>query len=553
MTDLPKPGSRPWHAFYNPGVAPDFVPPDTTLTRMLDRGFAEHADRVLIEYGGEEITYAGMRAMAARAAAALIARGLQPGDRLALHLPNSPWHPVFFFGAMAAGLTVTHLSPLDAAGEIAHKLADSGAKLVISLTAPDFSTPLMGAAAYGSLPPVVQCPDILLKGDGVSYGAISLAAFWAGHEGAAWDPVPTGPADIALLQYTGGTTGRPKAAVLTHANITASVNIYREFLKGESVREPGKRTLLFSPVFHILGLSTQLLRGFCDGLTIHLRPRFDAAQALDDIESYGINIMTGVPTMWIAILRQPGVEGRDLSSLEFIGSGGAPLPVEVFQRIRQLTGLKLRGGWGMTETAPAGSNMPPDVPDSKLGTIGIPLPGLEIRIVDTTDPSRSLGYGEEGEMAIRGPNVTGGYWNKPEETAASFHDGWFLTGDIARMDEDGFLYLVDRKKDMIISGGFNVYPVVIEDAVHRHPAVSEAMATGIPDPYRGESAKVFVVLNPGAKPFTLDELQAFLADKLGRHEIPRDLEFRAALPKTPVGKLDRKALRAEIRAELEPA
>lgn len=553
MTDLPKPGTRPWHAHYNAGVAPDFIPPETTLTRMLDRGFAEHADRVLIEYGGEEITYAGMRAMAARAAAALIARGLQPGDRLALHLPNSPWHPVFFFGAMAAGLTVTHLSPLDAAGEIAHKLADSGAKLVISLTAPDFSTPLMGAAAYGSLPPVVQCPDAVLKGDGVSYGAISLAAFWAGHEGAAWDPMPVAPGDIALLQYTGGTTGRPKAAVLTHANIAASVNIYREFLKGEAVREPGKRTLLFSPVFHILGLSTQLLRGFCDGLTIHLRPRFDAAQALDDIEAYGINIMTGVPTMWIAILRQPGVEGRDLSSLDFIGSGGAPLPVEVFQRIRQLTGLKLRGGWGMTETAPAGSNMPPDVPDSKLGTIGIPLPGLEIRIVDPADPARVLGFGDEGEMAIRGPNVTSGYWNKPEETAVSFHDDWFLTGDIARMDEDGFLYLVDRKKDMIISGGFNVYPVVIEDAVHRHPAVSEAMAVGIPDPYRGESAKVFVVLNPGAKPFTLEELQAFLADKLGRHEIPRDLEFRAGLPKTPVGKLDRKALRAEIRAELEPA
>ncbi|MDK3017804.1 AMP-binding protein [Pseudodonghicola flavimaris] len=553
MTDLPKPGQRPWHAYYSAGVVPDFVPPVTTLTRMLDQGFAIHSDRVLIEYAGEEITYGGMRAQAAQAAAALRARGLRPGDRIALHLPNCPWHPVFFFGAMAAGLVVTHLSPLDAAAEIAHKLADSGAKLVISLTAPEFSGPLVAAAGYGALPPVVQCPDVLIRGEGVSHGATPLAAFWAGHEGAAWEPDWPAPEDVALLQYTGGTTGRPKAAVLSHANIAASVNIYREFLKGEPAREAGKHSLLYSPVFHILGLSTQLLRGLCDGLTLHLRPRFDAAQALDDIERFGINILTGVPTMWIAILRQPGVETRDLSSLDFIGSGGAPLPVEVFEKIRQLTGLKLRGGWGMTETAPAGTNMPPDVPGDKRGTIGIPLPGLDIRIVDPADPGRDLPVGEDGEMAIRGPNVTRGYWNRPEETAAAFHDGWFLTGDIAHMDSDGFFYLVDRKKDMILSGGFNVYPVVIEDAVHRHPSVSEAMAIGVPDSYRGESARVLVVLNPGAPPFTLEELQAFLADKLGRHEIPRGLEFREALPKTPVGKLDRKALRAEIAAELEPA
>ncbi len=550
MTDLPKPGTRPWHAFYNPGVRPDYVPPDTTLTAMMAVAFAAHGPRVLIEYPGQEITYAEMQARAARAAAALRAQGLEPGDRVALHLPNCPWHPVFFFAAMTAGLTVTHLSPLDAPEEIAHKLADSGAKLVISLAGPDFAGPLMAAAAHGALPPVVQCPD---GAGAVSDGAIPVDEFWAGQEGADWDPVPVSPQDVALLQYTGGTTGRPKAAVLTHANIAASVNIYREFLRGEVVREPGKHTLLYAPVFHILGLSTQLLRGFADGLTLHLRPRFDAGQALDDIERHRINILSGVPTMWIAILRQPEVEKRDLSSLEFIGSGGAPLPVEVYNRIYQLTGLKLRGGWGMTETAPAGSNVPAGLPDDKLGTIGIPLPGLEIKIVDPADPARDLPCGEDGEMAIRGPNVTGAYWNRPEETAAAFHDGWFLTGDIAHMDEDGFLYLVDRKKDMILSGGFNVYPVMIEDAVHRHPAVSEAMAIGVPDDYRGESAKVFVVLNPGAEPFTLAALQEFLSDKLGRHEIPRALEFREALPKTPVGKLDRKALRAEIRAQAEMA
>ena len=552
MTDLPTPGTRPWFAHYNPGVRTDYSPPETTLPRMLEEGFAAHGSRVFVEYAGEEITYTGMQALAARAAAALVAQGLEPGDRIALHLPNCPWHPVFFFAAMSAGLVVTHLSPLDAAEEIAHKLADSGARLVVSLAAPGFAGPLLGAAKFADLPPVVQCPDPLLGPDTpVSADAIGLETFWAGHEGAGWITADTGPQDIALLQYTGGTTGRPKAAVLTHANIAASVNIYREFLKGEVVRQPGKRTLLFSPVFHILGLSTQLLRGFCDGLTVHLRPRFDAALALDDIERFGINIMTGVPTMWIAVLRQPGVETRNLSSLDFIGSGGAPLPVEVFERIRQLTGLGLRGGWGMTETAPAGTNMPPGVDDSKLGTIGVPLPGLDIRIVDPADPAREMPVGQEGEMAIRGPNVTSGYWNRPDETAAAFFNGWFLTGDIAQMDADGFFYLVDRKKDMILSGGFNVYPVMIEDAVHRHPSVSEVMALGVPDPYRGESAKIFVVLKPGAEAFSLEDLQDFLTDRLGRHEMPRALEFRDSLPKTPVGKLDRKALRAEAHAQAQ--
>ncbi len=551
MMELPKPGTRPWHAFYNPGVRPDYVPPRTTLTAMMAEAFAAHGPRVLIEYPGEEITYDQMRARAARAASALRAFGLVPGDRIALHLPNCPWHPVFFFAAMTAGLVVTHLSPLDAPEEIAHKLADSGARLVISLARPEFSGPLDAAATHGPIPPLVQCPDGAETM--VSDGAMAIEAFWAGHAGAEWQPVPVDPEDVALLQYTGGTTGRPKAAVLTHANIAAAVNIYREFLTGEVARQPGKHTLLYAPVFHILGLSTQLLRGFADGLTLHLRPRFDAGRALDDIETHGINILSGVPTMWIAILRQPGVETRDLSSLEFIGSGGAPLPVEVYRKVCALTGLKLRGGWGMTETAPAGSNVPGGLPDDKLGTIGIPLPGLEIKIVDPADPACDLAPGEDGEMAIRGPNVTRAYWNRPEETAAAFHDGWFLTGDIAHMDADGFLYLVDRKKDMILSGGFNVYPVMIEDAVHRFPGVSEAMAIGVPDTYRGESAKVFVVLSPGAQRFTLEQLQAFLADKLGRHEIPRALEFRDALPKTPVGKQDRKALRAEVGAEAAPA
>ena len=282
---------------------------------------------------------------------------------------------------------------------------------------------------------------------------------------------------------------------------------------------------------------------------MHIRLRYDAEAAVREIEEKQIKGFGGVPTLWIALLQVPDIENRDLSSLVYGGSGGAPLPVETYNRVKQLTGLKLRGGWGMTETGAAGTFVPPNMPDEKLGTIGIPYPGIDVMIADTDDAARAMPTGETGEILIRGPNVLNTYWNKPIETDEAFHEGWLKTGDIGYMDEDGFFYLVDRKKDMILSGGFNVYPLMIENAVHQHPDVSQAIAIGVPDEYRGESAKVFVALNRRAAPFTLEELQAFLADKLGRHEVPRHLEIRESLPMTPVGKPDRKVLKAEEAAK----
>lgn len=545
------PGSRPWQKYFHPDVRADFSPPETTWTALMSEAFDTYADQVLIEYYGTSYTFAEMRDLAARVAAALKARGVGKGDRVALHLPNAPWHPIFFFGVQAAGAVVTHLSPLDADREIAHKLKDSGAKLVVSLTTPEFANHFKPLLESGETPPLVLCPDpvsAMGRDCPVLEGAMGVEEFWAGHEGAAYDPVPVEPRDIALLQYTGGTTGVPKAAVLTHRNLSAAVLIYHEMAKDDKAAGPGMSSLVYAPLFHIMGLTVALLKRTYEGGLLHLRLRYDPEQAVREIEEKGIRSFGGVPTVWIGLLRVPGIEKRDLSSLKFVGSGGAPLPVEVYNRVRQLTGLKLRGGWGMTETAPAGTFVPSSMPDEKLGTIGVPYAGLDIKIVDVEDASRELPPGETGEMAIRGPNVTRAYWNKPEETAAAFHGDWFLTGDVGYMDADGFFFLVDRKKDMILSGGFNVYPLMIENAVHQHPAVSEATAIGVPDDYRGESAKVFVVLNAGAEAFTLEALQAFLADKLGRHEIPRHLEFRAELPHTPVGKPDRKALRAEEAA-----
>jgi long-chain acyl-CoA synthetase len=275
-----------------------------------------------------------------------------------------------------------------------------------------------------------------------------------------------------------------------------------------------------------------------------LHPRFDVAAVLDAIALDRATVLNGVPTMWTALAAYPGIETRDLSSLRVASSGGAPLPLEIASRIEALTGHRLGGGWGMTETSPAGTNL---LPGRKVeaGAIGLPLPGIVLQVVDLDDPRRVLAQGEIGELRISGPNVTPGYWNRPEETALAFVDGFFLTGDVGVMAADGQFTLVDRKKDMILSGGFNVYPRIVEDAIYEHPDVAEAAVVGVPDAYRGQAARAFVTLRPGAEPLTLEALRAFLAERIGRHEIPTSLELRDSLPKTSVGKLSRRDLVSE--------
>jgi long-chain acyl-CoA synthetase len=355
------------------------------------------------------------------------------------------------------------------------------------------------------------------------------------------------PDDVVMLQYTGGTTGMPKGAILTHANLTAAVDIYEQWFKPQRPAHIGREKVIAAlPFFHIYALTTILLRHLRNGDLILVRLRFDPDQTLHDIEIARANSFPGVPTMWIALTNRPDIGSRDLSALTYCGSGGAPLPVEVETRFRHLTGLRLGGGWGMTETSPAGTNVPTYM-DAPPGTIGLPLPTIEMGIVAIDDPHKELGAGEVGEIRIRGPNVTKGYWKRPQESASAFADGWFLTGDIGSMDENGFFYIVDRKKDMLISGGFNVYPQIIEQAIYEHHGVEEVIVIGVPDAYRGEVAKAFVKLKPGAAAFTLEELTAFLFDKIGRHEMPAQLEFRDALPRTAVGKLSKVELRQEER------
>ena len=552
---------RPWEKSYPPGVRWDAPIATATLPAMLDDITAKWAMRPALEYRDRKTSYGELQAGVEALAAGLMDLGVTPGKTVALYLPNTPYHPLSFFAALKAGGRVVHLSPLDAERELAHKLKDSGARILIT-TNIGFLAPLaQKLKADGLL-------DRLIVGDDTAFGPSALATM----------PMPEGPGvvrfdalsaagakklprqwpevgveDVALLQYTGGTTGKPKGAMLSHANLSAACSIYKIWGDRQRSTEPGEdKIICVLPLFHIFALTNVLLRGLQEGNELMLRPRFDVATTLADIEVKRATVFPGVPTMWIALANTPDIDKRDLSSLRYVASGGAALPVEVAERFQKLTGQRLGGGWGMTETSPAGTAMPKQW-TGKAGSVGLPLPGIMMDIVAVDDPRRVLPPGEKGEIRIKGPNVTKGYWNAPAETAAAFVDGYLLTGDIGIMDADGYFYLVDRKKDMIISGGFNVYPRVIEEAIYEHPAVAEAIVIGVSDAYRGEAAKAFVQLKAGAARFSLDELRAFLADKLGRHELPVRLEFRDALPKTAVGKLSKKELVEEERRKTRAA
>jgi long-chain acyl-CoA synthetase len=362
---------------------------------------------------------------------------------------------------------------------------------------------------------------------------------------------PRGPLEdeIACLVYTGGTTGEPKGAMLTHANFRAVVAIRNRWV-GTELRFAQDSTLMVLPLFHIFGLGIVMQVAIAVATTIVLHIKFDAERALADISRKKITAFPGVPTMFTAIVNHPRLQEFDLSSLQQCGSGGAPLPMEVMIRFKALTGIAPGEGYGLTETAPVATFQRADV-EPRLGSVGLPAPLTRIDIVDLDTGLTPMPPGERGEICVTGPTVMKGYWNKPEATADAFRGGRFHTGDIGIMDRDGYVTIVDRKKDLIISGGFNVFPRNVEEAIYEHPGVAEVTVIGVPDPYRGQSAKAFIALKAGAVPFTLDELKSFLADRLAKYELPAEIEFRASLPKTAVGKLSKKELVAEELAKRE--
>src|SRR4029079_15852829 len=554
----------PWIQSYPAGVrwVIDIVP--TAVQKVLDDSAAKWPDRPALEFMGKRVTYAELKSLTDRAAKGLQALGVGPGIHVGLYLPNTPHYVIAFFGVLKAGGTVVNSSPLDAAQVLEHKIADSRTDVLITLDLaalyPQMAAMLgktrLKKLVVGNMAEMSPAPDAVaaqMKAGKLTVETtkddrhVSFAALLDNDGDYVAHPVTDPREQIAVLQYTGGTTGLPKGAMLTHGNLTGACAQYPESVQGTPrvLDEGQERILAVLPPFHIYALSVNMMLGIRLGAELILHPRFDAEAALKDISTKKVTSFPGVPTMFTALLAHPDIGKYDLNSLKYCGSGGAPLPLEVAQRFQQATGWPRSEGWGMTETSPTGTFTPVHG-KRKANSCGIPLPRIEIRMLDIENRRRYVGIGERGELCIRGPNVMKGYWNKPEATAeVTTFDGMLRTGDVAIMDEDGFVFIVGRTKDMILCSGFNVYPRNLEDAIYQHPAVAEVTVIGIEDEYRGQSPKAFVKLKPGAGPFSLAELQAFLKDKLGKHEMVQALDIRADLPKTPVGKLSKKELYQE--------
>jgi long-chain acyl-CoA synthetase len=543
--------THPGEQFYPEGVRWDDPIARGTLPDLLSAAAAEFGARPALEFRDRPISYSELEALVETVASAFLRAGYSKGSSVALFLGNSPDHPVNFFGALKAGARVVHLSPLDGEIALSHKLSDSGARVLVTSNLSALLPTALKFLDKGLLDRLIVCEDDHWGKVGTPQTALpdnpKIVTFRQFTDGAAkpsqWPAMSAD--DVALLQYTGGTTGLPKGAMLSHGNLTSAVSVYDVWGKPARLeRNAIERVICVLPLFHIYALTVVLLSSIRRGNLISLHQRFDVEAVMRDIEVKRATAFPGVPTMWIAIAALPDLDKRDLSSLVSVGSGGAPLPVEVAKILERRVGMKLKSGWGMTETCSPGTAHPKEGPD-KPGSIGLMLPGIEMDVVSLEDSTKLMPVGEAGEIRIRGPNVTKGYWNRPKETAEAFVGDRFLTGDIGYMDADGYFYLVDRKKDMIISGGFNVYPQMIEQAIYTHPSVQEVIVIGISDDYRGEAAKAFIKLRDGAKPFTVDELRVFLTGKLGKHEIPAAVDFVDELPRTPVGKLSRHELRMQ--------
>jgi long-chain acyl-CoA synthetase len=493
----------------------------TNLDSLLRQSAADHPDRVALRMDDLTLTYAQLREAAGRTSALLAARGVRPGDRVGIMLPNVPAFPIAFYGALAAGAVVVPMNPLLKSREVAYYLGDSGARVVLAWHAAAGEA-AKGAADAGAESIAVETPDM----------ADPLADF---------APAETDPGrhdqDDAVILYTSGTTGRPKGAELTHAGLVSNAEISARTLFDVG---PGDVIMGCLPLFHVFGLTCGLNVSVATGATLTLLPRFDPAKALDIIQRDQVTIFEGVPTMYAAMLHLPEGDPAKTATLRLCASGGAAMPVEILRGFEKKFGCIVLEGYGLSETSPVASfNHPNRV--RKPGSIGTPIEGVEMRLVD--NEGNTVPDGEIGEIAIRGHNVMKGYWNKPEATAEVMSpDGWFRTGDMARKDEDGYYFIVDRKKDLIIRGGYNVYPREIEEVLHEHPAVAEVAVIGIPHPDLGEEVGAAVALKPGASA-TPEELRAFARDKVAAYKYPRRVWVVDSLPKGPTGKI----LRREVQ------
>jgi len=499
----------------------------TNLCSLLDRAAESQPERTAIRLDDLVLSYQQLKQSAQRVSMLLSSFGLAPGDRVGLMLPNIPAFPIAFYGALAAGAVVVPMNPLLKSREVAYYLGDSGAKLLFAWQGAAGEA-AKGAADTGAEVISVDDADLSLALAGVPAGA-NLAVPMAVAD--------TYDDDDAVILYTSGTTGQPKGAELTHGGLARNAQLTAETLLGNSPEDVMMGCL---PLFHVFGLTCGLNATVTAGGTLTLLPRFDAGKALEIIERDKVTIFEGVPTMYGAMLHHPNAAAAKTASLRLCVSGGAAMPVEVMRGFEAKFGCIILEGYGLSETSPVASFNHPDKA-RKPGSIGTPVRGVEMRLVDSAGEDVPLG--EVGEIAIRGHNVMKGYWGKPEATAEAIPDGWFRTGDLGRMDEDGYYYIVDRKKEMIIRGGYNVYPREIEEVLHEHPAVAEVAVIGIPHDELGEEVGCAVALKPDATA-TPDELRSFARDRVAAYKYPRHVWLVDELPKGPTGKI--------LRREVQP-
>ena len=551
-----------WLDSYPHSMRWDAELPTGPVWALLDQAVAAFPEQPAIDFLGHKLTYRQLDDLVSRAACGLQRLGVGPGVHVGLYLPNCPHYFIAFLGVLRAGGTVVNYSPLDADRTLAHKIEDSQTDIMLTLDLASLYPKMAGLVADSRLKALVvgQLTEFCGPVSEAQAGQLGPSADveWNSHTHSfaslldnpgdfTVHPLDDPAATLAVLQYTGGTTGAPKGAMLTHANLTASCSQLQAILD-ESLQAGQERVLAVLPPFHIYALMINMLFSVRMAAEVYLHPRFDAETVLREIHDNRITTFPGVPTMFIGLLAHPLTAQLDLTSLKLCNSGGAPLPLEVQQRYSEMAGCALREGWGMTETTTTGTFTPKDA-EPRPGSCGIPVPGSTIRIAPLDGSPGSLPAGERGEVCIAGPNVTAGYWKRADATAeAMTEDGFLRTGDVGYMDEQGWLYIVDRTKDMILCSGYNVYPRVIEEAIYEHPAVEEVSVIGIDDAYRGQAPKAFIKLRAGAEVFDFAELQAFLEPRLGKHERLAAMEIRAALPRTPVGKLSKKELVDEERA-----
>jgi len=558
--DARHPGTYQWLNRYPEGVDwhQRFTP--APLYQLFDAVVAKYALRPCTNFLGKSLSYAEIARRVDRAAAGLQKLGVKKGSKVGLFMPNCPTFIVYYFATLKVGGTVVNYNPLYTLEELTFQVKDSETELMVTLDLRVLFDKVEGLMRAGTLQRaiVASFPALLpgaksvlfklFKGKDLAHPSKSAVADHiiadadvGNNDGKYRAPVIDPLADIAVLQYTGGTTGTPKGAMLTHANV--AINCRQGAAWATHLSEGNERVLAALPFFHVFAMTAVMNFALAYGAEIVIMPRFVLDDAMQLIDKTKPTVMPGVPTMFIAMLNHPKLASFDLSSLKFCLSGGAPLPVDVKQKFEQLTGCKLVEGYGLSEASPSVTCNPIEGP-VKVGSIGQPLPGTIVSLRDLADPTREVPQGEKGEICVKGPQVMKGYWKRPEETASQFVGDYLRTGDVGVMDEEGFIFIVDRIKDLIISSGYNVYPRRIEEAIYAHPAVEEVTVIGISDGYRGEAPKAFIKLRAGATATEAD-IRKHLEPKISKIEMPAEIEFRDALPKTMIGKLSKKELKAE--------